>query len=69
MDYLLHGNAVALGNLGVFFRRACQAVGVQIGQTTATRILMQLLEEAKERGLLEEVPEASEGHEEGSDET
>lgn len=64
MDYLLHGNTIALKDLVALFQRVCQTHGVRIGQTRATMILIKFLDEAKGGGLLEEVPEASEGCEE-----
>lgn len=59
MDYLLHGNPVALRNLVILFQRACKVQGIQIHETTGTRILIKWIADAKERGLLEEVKEGA----------
>jgi hypothetical protein len=55
MNYLLRGNTTALHNLVVLFMSACEGQGVKIPQTKATMILLKLIEDAREKGIVKEL--------------
>lgn len=57
MDYLLRGDTESLKKLSGIFTKNCHAQGLQVGMTTATLIMIKLIDDGKERGIIQEVQE------------
>lgn len=61
MEYIFHGSEKDLHNLIDVFLKVLESNGVRIGRVKATFILMQFVDKAAAKKVLEKVEEASAG--------
>lgn len=59
MEYIFHVGDAYLGKLAYILARVSEARGVRMGATKATTILIQVLDEATEAGILTPAPPPS----------
>ncbi len=61
MDYIFHGDSQSLPKMITTFQAVCQKRGFRMDKIRATLILLAFIDDAKEQGLIEEIPVQAEG--------
>lgn len=59
MNYLLHGDMESLNKLSGIFITTCHARGLEVGAPTATLILIGMIDQATNAGIIQELQEGA----------